>query len=309
MAVKSEPNFSRLPLGRRRALILLGAAAIVPLFVRQGRTASTGAEPQLLSDGQLDLTLGFVFPDTPSEALQAEIGSSDRNMMLALPCTVPLLIDGERKILFDAGSGPHFMDNAGTLLESMQAAGIGADQITDIVFTHCHPDHLWGVTDDFDELSFPNATYHLRHEEFEFWNNPDIASQIPEEIRTFAVGAAARLPRIADQTQFFSDGAEILPGIEAMATPGHTPGHTSFVVHMDGDPVMLTGDVVSHAATVAHPDWHWGTDQNPKQASETRMRVLDRLRADKMRALTYHMDPPGIGRVVNSDGMTRWVSE
>lgn len=300
---------SPLVLSRRASLMLLGAGAMVALpGFRTGARAQDVAAPRLLADGQLDLTAGFVFPDTPLIDLQAELGAPDS--AVALPCTVPLLRLDDRLILFDVGSGPNFMPGAGALLASLESAGVAADEITDVVFTHCHPDHLWGVTDDFDEPAFPNAAYHLRQEEFNFWNDPGTVDRLPEETRAFAVGAAARLRRIADRVQLFRDGAEPLPGIEAMASPGHTPGHTSYVLNLAGDPLVITGDVLSHPLTIAHPDWRWGTDQEPAQAIETRKRVLDRLTGDKLRALVFHMDPPGVGRVEADGGAgLRWIPE
>lgn len=295
-----------LTLSRRATLTLLGAGLALGAAGLPRPARANAAAPALMGDGYLELTNGFVFPDTPPDAVAAAF-AAPADTPLHLPCTVPMLRVDDRVVLFDAGSGPNFMPSAGKLTQALEAAGVTPDQITDIIFTHGHPDHLWGVTDDFDDLTFPNAALHMRDAELAFWTDPATVDAMPEATKAFAVGAAARLDRVADQMTGFADGAELLPGIEAMATPGHTPGHTSFVLHLGGDPVMLTGDVISHQLTVAHPDWRWGTDQDPAQASATRRKMLDRLAHDKLRALVFHMDPAAPGRVEAADGGWRWV--
>lgn len=299
-----------LRLGRRATLQLLGLGA-ASLALRPWPAAAAGLDGTLdwMGDGWLELTNGFVFPEAPAEVLQAEVGSSDPNAPFKLPCTVPLLKTGERVILFDAGSGPGFMPTAGKLIEALTAAGTDPADVTDIIFTHGHPDHLWGVTDDFDELAFPNAAYHMAAVEHDFWMAPDAVGKMPAERQNFVAGAQSRLPRLAEKATFFADGAEVLPGIESVPTHGHSPGHTSYVLHFDGDPLMLTGDVFAHPLTVAHPGWRWGTDQDPEAATAQRLRMIDRLSADKMRAAVFHMNAPGIGRVEKTADGGLWVPD
>jgi glyoxylase-like metal-dependent hydrolase (beta-lactamase superfamily II) len=80
--------------------------------------------------------------------------------MVTPPCNVTLVRTLTETILIDVGAGPHFMPGAGTLAENMEAAGIDRKSITKVVFTHAHPDHIWGVLDDFDDAPmFPNASY------------------------------------------------------------------------------------------------------------------------------------------------------
>lgn len=295
---------------RRSFLQFLGASALAAGMVHPRRAMSQESPaPQMCNDGHLVLDPGFFFPDAPPDALAAELGTADLATPILMPCTVPLLRHGDRTILFDTGAGPAFMETAGSLSASLESAGVPTDQITDIIFTHCHPDHLWGVTDDFDELAFPNAHYHLARKEYDFWTSADAVRAMPENLHNFVAGAQSRLPRIAERTSFFEDGAEPLPGIEAMATPGHTPGHCSFLLHLGDDPLLLTGDVFSDPLTVRYPDWSWGTDQDPAAASATRRRLIDRIVGDQMRVAVYHMPPPGFGRIeMGADG-AHWVQE
>jgi glyoxylase-like metal-dependent hydrolase (beta-lactamase superfamily II) len=103
--------------------------------------------------------------------------------------------------------------------------------VTDVIFTHGHPDHLWGLIDDFDEIVFPNASFHMGRAEWDFWRDPGTVDAMPEERKTFAVGAQNRLAVLADMINLFEPGAEVVPGVEAVDTSGHTPGHMSFMLH------------------------------------------------------------------------------
>ncbi|MBN9601264.1 MAG: MBL fold metallo-hydrolase [Afipia sp.] len=297
-------------LDRRTVLQFLGISAATAAINRPRPALSASAmKEKMYSDGHLALTTGFVFPDAPPDVLTAEFKTADPAAPLHLPCTVPLLRHDDRLILFDAGAGPAFMDSAGRLVASLKSAGVEADQITDIVFTHCHPDHLWGVTDEFNELTFPNARYHLARKEFDFWTGKDTLQSAPEHLKTFVAGAQTRLPRLAERAKFFENGAEPLPGIEAIESPGHTPGHCSYMLHIAGAPILLTGDVFSHPLTVRHPDWRWGTDQNSTVATQTRRRMIDRIATDRTRVAVYHMPPPGLGRIEKGSAGPTWLQE
>ncbi|SIR27544.1 Glyoxylase, beta-lactamase superfamily II [Paracoccus thiocyanatus] len=294
--------------GRRCVLQFLGGTALAGAVAPLAASAAV-SPPEMCSDGHLVLDTGFFFPDAPPDQLAAALGTTDLAQPILMPCTVPLLRHGDRTILFDAGAGPAFMDSTGHLTASLEAAGVAADEITDIIFTHCHPDHLWGVTDDFDELTFANARYHLSRREYDFWTGPDALATMPDNLQNFAIGAQSRLPRIADRTSFFEDGTEPLPGIEAFATPGHTPGHCSFLLHLGGDPLLLTGDVLSDPLTVLYPDWRWGTEHDPALAASTRRRMIDRVIAEQLRVAVYHMPPPGFGRIERTAEGAVWVQE
>lgn len=202
------------------------------------------------------------------------------------------------------------MPTAGSLLDSLDALGVTTDDITDVIFTHGHPDHLWGLLDDFGDLMFPDAAYYMGQQEFDYWTNPNTVSQIDEGRRTFAVGAQRRLEIIAEQVSFINDGDEILPGVAARATVGHTPGHMSFEVRSGTESTMILGDCIgnSHVA-FARPDWLSGTDQDAPLAAQTRTKLLDQLAHEKIRILGFHLPNGGIGRVERKGDTYSFVSE
>ncbi len=190
-------------------------------------------------------------------------------------------------------------------------------RITHVVFfTHAHPDHLWGVLDDFDDLVFANATYMIGQTEWDYWRDPNTVSTIGEA-RVLAVGAARRLEALEDVIQFFADGDEVLPGVMALATFGHTPGHMSFEVRAGSEAMLIGGDAIgNHHVAFARPDWAGGADQDPERAALTRLRLLDMLAQDKMALMGFHLPHGGLGRVerkrwrlsIHSGGcMMRWM--
>ena len=265
-----------------------------------------------LSDGHLTLPLNFIFPDVPQDELLALL-SPDGSKLEAVepPCNLTLLEDGDRKILFDAGSGANFMPTAGKLGDALAEAGLDVDSITDVIFTHAHPDHLWGIVDDFDEITFPSAQLYFPRAEWDYWYDENTVDTIGDARKTFAVGARNRLELMEEQVTLFDAGTEVLPGIEAVDSKGHTPGDTSYVIHGgNGDGVMVVGDAITNAAvSFAKPDWPTGSDQDPQQGIMTRTALLDRLATDKLAIVGYHLPDGGMGHVERDGSAYRFASE
>ena len=292
---------------RRTFLASAAALAALPLLPRParavGRITVGDTEVVTVSDGTLTLPLSFIFPDAPQEELKALLAANGMPTDAATPdCNVTIARMGDKVIAFDCGSGPNFMPTAGKLMENLAEAGVDPAEVTDVVFTHGHPDHLWGVIDDFDEPVFPEAAYHFPRTEWDIWRADDTLAKIDEARQTFVIGARNRMDAIEDKVTLFDAGAEVLPGVEAMATVGHTPGHTSFVLHSGSEALMVVGDAISnHVVSFAQPGWPSGSDHDPATGAETRKALLDRLANDKMRMIGYHMPHPGAG-IVERDG-------
>lgn len=288
-----------------RASVAVAGTLLLPAGVRPARAFEIGeAVLTTVSDGNLMLPLDFSYPDVPLEELVALLAENGQPTDTLTPeCNVPFLKSGDRLIMFDVGSGPNFMPSAGKLLDNMADAGFDPADVTDVVFTHCHPDHLWGLVDDFDEVLFSNADFHMGRAEWEFWRDPGTVDAMPEERKTFAVGAQNRLAHLEEMITLFEPGAEVLPGVEAVDTAGHTPGHMSFLLHGGSEPVLVAGDALTHfAMSFQHPAWPSGSDQDPEMGVATRLRLLDRLATDKAALTAYHLPAPGEGRV-ERDGM------
>jgi glyoxylase-like metal-dependent hydrolase (beta-lactamase superfamily II) len=263
------------------------------------------------SDGTLVLPTDFFFGELPQEEL-AEILAQHRltSGTLEPPCNVTVMRRGSDVVLFDAGSGASFMPSAGALVDSLDALGIAPEDVTHVIFTHAHPDHIWGVLDDFDELVFPEARYMIGQEEWDYWRDPDTVSTIGEARASFAVGAQRRMAAIENRCSFFADGQEVLPGVMAIATFGHTPGHMAFELRQNNEALLIGGDAIgNHHVAFARPEWASGSDQDPDRAALTRASLLDRLAHEQVPLLGFHLPEGGLGRVERKDSGYQFVTE
>lgn len=303
-----------------RRLVLTGTAALVagaalPPGARRAWAVTSLTAGKLridsLSDGYLELPPATAFatiPEAERPALLAALGI-DAGASVQSPLNVTLLRQGDRVVLFDVGSGPDFVPTAGLLAEALSAVGVAPEDVTDVVFTHGHPDHLWGLLDEFDEPLFPNAALKMGQVEFDYWTDPATAEAIGERWQSFGAGAMRRLSRVADQVERFGDGDEVLPGVRAVMTAGHTPGHMSFAVGTPENGIFVTGDFVTSPIGFARPEFGTGTDSDPAQAAATRAAMLAHLADEGWTLLGYHLPGGGIGRVEREGGAFRFVEK
>lgn len=298
-------------LTRRHILTVATAAAagaMLPARLWAGSTLSIGGvQIDTLSDGSLVLPGDFILGGMPKEEMAAIVAKYGLPTdQLTPPCNVTLLRDGANTVLFDVGSGPDFQPSAGKLTEAMEALGVGVEEVTHVLFTHGHPDHLWGLLDEFDEPVFPAAEYVMGQAEFEYWMDPATVDSIGEARASFAVGAARRLAVIADAVRLVGDGDEVLSGITARLTPGHTPGHLAYEVGSGG--AMVVGDAIgNHHVAFERPDWASGSDQDGTLAALTRVALLERMVAEGMPVIGYHLPGGGVGRVERAESGFRFV--
>jgi glyoxylase-like metal-dependent hydrolase (beta-lactamase superfamily II) len=287
-------------------LAAMGAGAIFGL-PRAGYAATETTLGQAtittLSDGHLVLPRDFLLGDLDSAKaapVLAEFGITGDT--IEPPCNLTLYRDGTHTVLFDAGSGPAFMPSAGELLDALDAVDLTPDDVTHVIFTHAHPDHLWGVLDDFDDPVFTNAAHMIGQAEWDYWTDPATVDSIGTARASFAVGAARRLAAIEDRIEFLVGGQEVLPG--------HTPGHMAFELRQGSEAVMVVGDAIAndHLA-LARPDWASGSDQDAEQGIATRLRLLDQLANDKMAMVGFHLPEGGLGRVERNGDAYRFVAE
>lgn len=252
----------------------------------------------VLSDGHLSLPASMLFSDISEKDLLPILEKYDLPIDQLQPdCNLTVIRDEDRIILFDVGAGPNFMPSAGKLTEAMDAMGLDPADVTHVVFTHAHPDHLWGLLDEFDDPLFPNAQHMIGKQEWDYWINPKTIDTIGEERQAFAVGANRLLMTMENNISFFKFGEEILPGIMARNSIGHTPGHTAFEVKGGSESLMIVGDAIgNHHVAFEKPAWLAGSDQDKDLGVKSRVSLLDQIASEKMMMIGYHLPNPGIGR-------------
>lgn len=290
----------------RRAFINCAAAAPLACALPNAATADLALGSAILttvSDGNLVLPGRFIFDTMPKDELApilSEYGvSADQ---LSPECNLALYRDGTNTVLFDVGSGPDFMPSAGTIVDSLDALELAPEDVTHVIFTHAHPDHIWGLLDEFDDPLFYEATYLMGRREWDYWWNPETVNTIGEARAAFAVGAKRRMEIIEDAVVLFDDGEEVLPGVAAVASTGHTPGHMAFEVRQGSEAALIVGDAIgNHHVAFRKPDWKSGSDQDPDMAISTRKMLFDRLTTEKMPLIGFHLPNGGMGRV-DTDG-------
>lgn len=288
-----------LPIPRRRLPLAAAGLAAAP-----GLAQAAGAhrfrqgefEVTVVTDGYISLPARVVAPDaTPAELAALLRRLEAEGEVVRARANIPVLRRGAELILIDTGGGRLFGPNDGKLPASLAEAGIDPASVTRVVFTHAHPDHLWGTLDAAGRLRFPNAAYHVGAAEWDFWTDPDFRSRMPEALHGFALGAQRDLGAFRDRAVMTRSGDEIVPGLRALDTAGHTPGHLSFEVS-GGEGLLIAGDVAtSEIVSFEHPRWHFGNDQDGERAIATRTRLLDRAATDRTKLLGYHWAFPGLG--------------
>ena len=284
--------------------------AALPTRLMASSQPFAGGKLHSFSDGPMNLPIESVFYDIFGDDRQKYLKAakvSDGVWRRAV--NVNLLEVGERKILFDVGSGLNFLPTLGELPAALDTAGVDIGTVTDVVFTHAHPDHIWGILDDFDDLLMPDAAYHISQAEWDFWDSDDAVRAMVPGRESFAVGAKSRLDMIRDQISFFKGGDEILSGIEAVDTSGHTPGHASFLIHNSAGSVLVAGDALTHPViSIEYPQWHDPADMDREAAALMRKKLLDRLATDKIGLAATHLPAPGFGRVESNQSAWRYVA-
>ena len=219
--------------------------------------------------------------------------------------TVTVVQKGDQIIMFDSGTGGGQAGGpkAGLLAkQNLAAAGIDAAKIKTIIVTHYHGDHIFGMMEkDTNTLLYPNAEIVVPQTEHGYWTAADLIEKLPEARKGLAKRIQATIPTWKNVKQV-TDGAEAVPGIKAINTNGHTPGHTSYELGSGSGKLIVSGDVTNvHALFLKNPEWHFIGDQDPDLAVKSRKALFDRVVGEGAIVTGYHWGMPGAG-TIKKDG-------
>ncbi|SLN32586.1 Metallo-beta-lactamase superfamily protein [Roseivivax jejudonensis] len=284
-----------------------GASALTTLATKTIAEVELGQGVlQTVSDGHLVLPESFVIGDLPADEAReiVETAGLATDGGYRAPCNLALWRTSDATVLFDAGSGSGFMPSAGELLANLDAVGVAPGDVTHVIFTHGHPDHFWGVLDDFDEPLFANARHVMSDTEVAYWSDPATLDALGEARQSFAVGAARRIELLGDRLERVADDASILPGVQLVPLPGHTAGHVGAQVTNGDASALVVGDAIGNGhLALARPEWPSPADHDPERAIATRTALLDRLAASGETVVGFHLPDGGLGSIArDGDG-------
>jgi glyoxylase-like metal-dependent hydrolase (beta-lactamase superfamily II) len=226
-----------------------------------------------------------------------------------IPITVTLVETPRGLVAFDAGTGGQAVPTAAGIEAGMRAAGLDPAGVALVAVSHFHGDHISGLTTREGAPVFPGAEVAVPEAEWAYWMDEGEASRAPEARRPGFANSRRRLGPYQGRLRRYQDGAELLPGVRAVAAFGHTPGHTCFHVADGAEQLMVLADLTNHPVlNMRRPGWHFAGDQDPDMAAASRRRVLDRVAADRVRCTAYHWPFPANGYVAKEgDGGYRFV--
>lgn len=247
-------------------------------------------------DGDAKLAPTAAYPATKPEDWEPHKRWLTHDGMLELSIGAFLVRTGEGLILVDAGVGP--FDRAGftggALIDELAAAGVTPDQITDVVFTHLHFDHVGWATQK-GAIVFPNATYRCHEADWEYF------------VTTNQGGAQRKLEPVTERLATWSGTTTIAPGLDTMPTPGHTPGHTALVVSSGTERAILLGDATHCPVELYESEWDGLGDVDVALAKRTREALFRELESSGTPAAAAHFPGLQFGRVLRAEGTAHWV--
>ena len=253
-----------------------------------------------VSDGILKTGLDCIISLAPDEC--ARLAGSAYDAPIYLPVNTFLIDLAGRKVLVDAGAGNTMQPTLGKLPDNLRAMGVPPEAITTILLTHLHPDHANGLTDGDGKAVFPNAELIVHEQESRFYLERDANDGDSERVRRALVASKHAVAPYRGRIRTVPDG-EALPGISAVLRPGHTPGHTCWLVQSGGSRLLIWGDIVHlPSVQVPRPDAALVYDVDPVLAPQTRAQVFDWVARERLPVAGAHMPDPGFATITRQGG-------
>jgi glyoxylase-like metal-dependent hydrolase (beta-lactamase superfamily II) len=255
-----------------------------------------------INDGMFEGAFAMLanFPAAEAEALHK---AAFRAIPPRLAINCFLIQTASRLILVDSGFGGAIGPLAGHLADTLSAMAIAPGDIDTVLCTHLHPDHVGGLVDSNGAAVFLNAELVVHQADHAFWgDDATLAHATTDQDRGFVQLARATIAAYANRTRLLTSG-EAVAGISIVPEPGHTPGHSGWLIASGGESLLIWGDIV-HMPGVqfARPDAGMGFDVDGAAAIETRKRIMDMSATDRLMVAGMHLDFPCFGHVARASG-------
>jgi len=243
-----------------------------------------------LRDGELFLPAGALV--NLSDEQSQTIEDNENNNLSISNVNAYLVQRQEQNLLIDSGCRDLFGPTCGFIQEALSEAGLSPSDITDIFFTHLHPDHIAGAINADGSAVFENATLKVLDLEYNFWT-ADNFSDSEVNGNDWANLAKAVLNAYSDRLETISFDKDIFPGVSSVSIPGHTPGHSGFRVDEGAESLIQMGDIM-HVPNLqlANPNIATVFDVDADAALKSRKNLLDMVSTDKILCTSGHMLNP-----------------
>jgi glyoxylase-like metal-dependent hydrolase (beta-lactamase superfamily II) len=262
----------------------------------------------------------FPMPDTfvknvpKEEALAAAEAAYMPKGMVTVPFNPQLINTGSKLVLIDCGNGiANFEPSKGAVgrtLQNLASAGVDPKSVDVVLMSHLHPDHTNGIRALDGSMAFPNAEIMVPAKDWEFWMSEENAAKAESNqmMKNYFANVKKIYAGIESKVTRYDWGKEVVPGVTSVATPGHTPGHTSFVVASGNSKILIQSDVTNIPEFfLRNPDWHVVFDTDPAMAQETRHKFYDMAAAEKATVIGFHFTFPSVGHVEKDGAKYRLI--